>query len=109
MDGEGYAFFSLFHIARFESCVVYLIRSSEVVVDHIDEVHAGEVIGEAEHITGNGELVAGGCAVAYALELFDGDVKFSLGCLLNLDIDEWQTVVLDTVHLDATIDDGACA
>lgn len=53
--------------------------------------------------------MAGGCAVAYALELFHVDVKFSLGCLLNLDIDERQTVVLDTVHLDATVDDGACA
>lgn len=53
--------------------------------------------------------MAGGRAVAYALELLHGYVKFSLGCLLNLDIDEWQTVVLDTVHLDATVDDGACA
>ena len=109
LDGEGYAFFAMLHVTCLESNVINLICIPEIVLNHIDEVHSGKVIREAEHITGNYELVAGWCAVAYALELLNGDVKFSLGCLLNLDIDEWLKVVLYTVHLDATVDDGACA
>lgn len=99
----------MLHIACLESGIVYLVSATEVVVDHIDEVHAGKVVGEAEHITGDFQLVTGGCAVAYALELLHGNVKLSLWCLLYLDVDEWQPFILDPVHLDATIDDCPCA
>lgn len=53
--------------------------------------------------------MAGWCAVAYALELFDGDVKLPLGGSLYLDIHERWDVVFDTVHLYSTIDDCPCA
>lgn len=44
LDGEGYAFLSLFLIASLETDVIHTVSVAEVVLNHIDKIHASEVV-----------------------------------------------------------------